>query len=105
VLAGGAMIGAGVAYETAAAPAGRVSVLTVDSSKLLVGIGGGYAHEGWQIGAAFGYVAVDDVELSGGEPRVVQLQPLSSQPSTVIVNGGSYSTSYVVAGIRAARVF
>lgn len=102
---GGAMFGAGVAYETAAAPAGRVSVLTIDSSKLLFGIGAGYAHEGWQIGAAFGYVAVDDVELSGGEPRVVQLQPLASQPSTVIVNGGTYSTSYVVAGIRAARLF
>lgn len=102
---GGAMFGAGVAYETAAAPTGRVSVLTVDSSKLLVGIGGGYAHDGWQLGAAFGYVAVDDVELSGGEPRLVKLQPLASQRSSVIVNGGTYSTSYVVAGIRAARLF
>lgn len=102
---GSAMIGAGVAYETAAAPPGRVSVLTVDADKWLVGVGAGYDADGWQIGAAFGYVAVDDVELTGGEPRVVQLQPLNSQSSTVIVNGGTYSTSYLLAGIRAARVF
>jgi long-subunit fatty acid transport protein len=101
----GLMAGAGIAYETAAAPAGRVSVLTVDADKLLVGVGAGYAAEGWQIGGAFGYVAVDDVELSGGEPRVLQLQPLSNMPTAVIVNGGTYRTSYVVAGIRAARQF
>jgi long-chain fatty acid transport protein len=105
VHAAGVMAGAGIAYETSAAPAGRVSVLTVDADKLLVGFGAGYAADGWQIGGAFGYVAVDDVDLSGGEPRVVQLQPLSSQASTVIVNGGRYETSYVVAGIRAARLF
>jgi len=35
------MVGAGYSYETAAAPPGYVSVLTVDSSKHLIGIGGG----------------------------------------------------------------
>jgi long-subunit fatty acid transport protein len=101
----GLMAGAGIAYETAAAPAGRVSVLTVDADKVIFGVGAGYAAEGWQIGGAFGYVAVDDVTLAGGEPRVLQLQPLASQPSTRTVNGGTYSTSYVVAGVRAARQF
>jgi len=101
----GVMAGAGIAYETAAAPAGRVTVASVDADKLLVGFGVGYAEEGWQLGAAFGLVKVDDVDLEGGEPRMTQLQPLSSAPSKLIVNGGTYSTSYVVAGIRAARLF
>ena len=46
------MLGAGYSYETAAAPPGYVSVLTVDSAKHLVGIGGGYEVAGWQIGAS-----------------------------------------------------
>ena len=36
------MLGAGYSYETAAARTGYVSVLTVDSAKHLLGIGGGY---------------------------------------------------------------
>jgi long-chain fatty acid transport protein len=100
-----AMLGAGISYETAAAPLAHVSPLTVDAGKLLVGLGGGYAADGWQLGGALGYVAVDDVELAVGQARVIQLQPLRDAPAAVIANAGTYRSSYIVAGIRAARRF
>lgn len=97
------MFGAGYGYETAAAPPSHVSVLTVDASKHLVGIGGGYEQEGWQIGAAAGFVAVSGVEVPLAEARVPQLAPIADQATGVIVNAGSYRSRYVVAGLRFAR--
>jgi long-chain fatty acid transport protein len=102
---GPAMLGAGVAYETTAAPPGDVSVLTVDAPKLLVGVGGGYAEEGWQIGAAVGYARLSDVDVAPGVGVVTQLQPLRDQLAPHPVNEGSYRSSYLVAGLRMARRF
>jgi long-chain fatty acid transport protein len=99
------MIGAGIAYETAAAPPAYVSPLTVDAAKLLVGIGGGYEHDGWQIGAAAGFVKLTDVDVPLAAAAVPQLQPLRDALQPVAVNAGTYSSSYVVAGLRMARRF
>ncbi|HUJ59528.1 MAG TPA: outer membrane protein transport protein [Kofleriaceae bacterium] len=97
--------GAGVAYETAAAPAGDVSVLTVDAPKLIVGLGGGYADAGWQIGAAVGLAKLSDVSVAPADARVLELEPLRAQPVPVAINAGDYQSSYLIAGIRAARRF
>lgn len=102
---GPAMFGAGVSYETAAAPAGDVSVLTVDAPKLIVGAGGGYAEEGWQIGAAVGYAKLSDVDVAPADAQVIQLQPLRDQLAPVRANAGNYRASYLVAGLRMARRF
>ena len=102
---GPAMFGAGIAYETAAAPPAYVSALTVDAAKLLVGLGGGYESDGWQLGAAAGYAKVDDVEVPLATASVPQLAPLRDPASVEMVNAGSYRTSYWLAGIRAARRF
>jgi long-subunit fatty acid transport protein len=98
-----AQVGAGIAYETAAAPPSEVSVLTVDASKLVVGLGGGYDAYGWQLGAAVGYVQLADVAV--GDPRVAELAPLHDPAPAVYVNGGTYHSYYVLAGVRAARAF
>jgi long-chain fatty acid transport protein len=103
--AGPVMFGAGIGYETAAAPATHVSVLTVDASKILVGIGGGYEQDGWQIGAAAGYAKLADVDVPLAGAAVPQLQPLRDQPAPVGVNAGTYTSSYLIAGIRMARRF
>lgn len=97
------MLGAGYSYETAAAPAGDVSVLTVDSAKHLVGLGGGYEDAGWQIGAAFGLVALADVDVTPAEARVPQLAPIHDAPTGVTVNAGSYRSREFVGGLRFAR--
>jgi long-subunit fatty acid transport protein len=102
---GSAMFGFGVAYETAASPKGNVSVLGVDNDKILVGLGGGYDADGWQLGGAFGIVSVADVDLPRTEARMEQLQPLRDRPASVIVNAGTYQTSYFLGGLRAARRF
>lgn len=101
----GVMLGAGIGRETSAAPARTVSVTNLDAGKTYVGIGGGYADDGWQIGAAVGFVAVDDVDVPLAAARVVQLQPLREAPASVIVNAGRYESSYLLAGLRAARRF
>ncbi|HTR52722.1 MAG TPA: outer membrane protein transport protein [Kofleriaceae bacterium] len=102
---GTAQLAAGVAYETAAAPAADVSVLTVDAPKWLVGLGGGYDEAGWQIGAAVGYAHLADVDVSTSQAAVHELQPLRAQPTPVAVNAGVYRSYYVVAGLRLARKF
>jgi long-chain fatty acid transport protein len=97
---GPVMFGAGVSYETAAAPPAYVSVLTVDAPKLMVGLGGGYESEGWQIGAAVGYANVNDVDVPLGDAAVPQL----GHPD-VFINAGKYRSRYLIAGLRAARRF
>ena len=99
------MVGAGYSYETAAAPPGYVSVLTVDSSKHLIGIGGGYEANGWQIGASAGFVALSEVDVPLAEAKVPQLTPIRDQPSAVMINAGSYKSRYIMAGLRFARRF
>jgi long-chain fatty acid transport protein len=99
------MVGAGYSYETAAAPPGYVSVLTVDSTKHLVGIGGGYEADGWQIGASAGFVALSEVDVPLADAKVPQLTPIRDQPSTVMINAGTYTSHYIIAGLRFARRF
>jgi long-subunit fatty acid transport protein len=98
-------LAAGVAYETAAAPASTVSVLTVDANKLIIGLGGGYDADGWQIGAAVGYAYLANVDVSASAARVVELQPLRTTPLPDYVNAGTYSAYDLIAGLRAARAF
>jgi long-chain fatty acid transport protein len=99
------ILGAGYSYETAAAPTGYVSVLTVDSAKHLLGIGGGYEAGGWQIGASAGIALLADVNVALADARVTQLTPIRDQPSNVMVNAGSYKSRYLIAGLRFARGF
>lgn len=96
-------VAAGYAYESAAAPASTVSPLTVDSAKHLFAIGGGYEDAGWQIGGAIAYVTADGVTVDDPDARVTRLAPIRGVPSDARVNAGSYTTSFVVAGLRFAR--
>lgn len=97
------MLGAGYAYETAAAPAATVSVRTVDAAKHLVAIGGGYEADGWQIGVALGFVQLADVDVAVSEARVPALSPLRDTPVITGANAGSYASYYLVGGLRFAR--
>ncbi len=102
---GKAQLGAGYSYETAAAPKAYVSTLTVDSAKHIIGLGGSYAVGAWQIGAAFAFVKLTDVDVALADAKVPQLTPLRDQPSEIMVNAGHYKSSYVVGGIRMSRRF
>jgi long-subunit fatty acid transport protein len=101
---GDAAFGAGLAYETAATPRGDVSVLTVDSAKWIVGAGGGYAADGWQLGVAAGFVRLADVSVSAADARVPVLDPFEPA-SARRANAGTYRSYDVLAGLRAARRF
>jgi long-chain fatty acid transport protein len=98
-------VGAGYSYETAAAPKAYVSAMTVDSAKHIIGLGGGYTISGWDVGAAFAFVKLADVDLSLADARVPQLTPLRDQPSEIYVNAGQYRSTYLVGGVRASRRF
>ena len=101
----GWQVGAGYSYETAAAPKGYVSVLTVDSAKHLFGFGGGVDLLGWTVGAAVGYVKLTDVDLALADAKVPQLTPIRDQPSTIPINAGDYRSHYVLGGLRVAHRF
>ena len=98
-------VGAGYSYETAAAPKAYVSALTVDSAKHIIGLGSGYTINGWDLGAAFAFIKLADVDLSLADARVPQLTPLRDQPGEIYVNAGQYRSSYLVGGVRASRRF
>ena len=103
--AGAWQVGAGYSYETAAAPKGSVSTLTVDAAKHIVGFGGSYDAGGWQIGASIGYVHLQNVDVSLEDAKVMQLSPIRDQPVAVPVNAGDYKSHYLLAGMRFARRF
>jgi len=100
-------LGGGYSYETAAAPTGTVSVLTVDSAKHLLGIGGGYDADGWEIGASAGLVLLAEVHVSLASAEVPALAPLRDASSDPIqgINAGTYKSHYIIAGLRFARRF
>jgi long-chain fatty acid transport protein len=100
---GKAMIGAGYAYETAAAPRGYVSVLTVDSAKHIIGLGGAYAIGGGELGASLGFVKLVDVSVPLADARVPELTPVRDQPADVYVNAGTYRSTYLLGGLRFSR--
>jgi hypothetical protein len=77
----------------------------MDSAKHLIGIGGGYEADGWQIGASAGIALLADVNVSLADAKVPQLTPLRDQPGEVMVNAGSYKSRYLIAGLRFARAF
>jgi hypothetical protein len=77
-------------------------VLAVDAAKHIFGIGGGYEADGWQIGAAMGFVALDRVDVPLADAAVGQLAPFGTTQVTN-VNAGSYRSHYLVGGLRFAR--
>ncbi|NVB85090.1 MAG: hypothetical protein HOV81_42380 [Kofleriaceae bacterium] len=98
-------IGAGYAYETAAAPLGYVSPLTVDANKHLFGFGGAYRGNSWNLGASVGIALLSDRDVSLADAKVPQLTPVRGQPSDVMINAGRYESTYVLAGFRFAKSF
>jgi long-subunit fatty acid transport protein len=99
------MFGAGYAYETSATPAGDVSVASVDAAKHVIGLGGGYEADGWQIGAAVGIALLADVDVAPSDARVLQQTPLREPRTTVPINAGRYQSTFLVGGLRFARRF
>lgn len=97
-------LGAGIAYETGAAPTANVSLLTVDGPKYIFGLGGGYAIDDWDIGASVGFVYQPTIDVTDGQ--VGLLAPLH-QPIAMpaIVNDGSYRAFDIMAGLRFAHRF
>jgi long-subunit fatty acid transport protein len=99
------MFGAGYSYETSATEARDVSVAVVDAAKHVIGLGGGYEADGWQIGAAVGIAVLADVDVAPADARVLQQTPLRDPRTTVPVNAGRYQSTFLVGGLRFARNF
>lgn len=102
---GRATFGAGYAFETAAAPLGYVSPLTVDANKHLFGFGGTYRADSWSAGASVGVALLSDRDVSLSDAKVPQLTPVRGQPGEVMINAGRYESTYVLAGFRFAKSF
>lgn len=99
------MFGAGYAYETSAAESRDVSARAVDAAKHMIGFGGGYEVDGWQIGAAVGIALLADVNATASDARVLQQSPLREPRTTSPINAGRYQSTYLVGGLRFARRF
>lgn len=95
---------AGYGYETAAAPDAYLTVLTVDGAKHLLAGGIGYGHGTWRLNATLGYVDVETREVTPEEGLSPQLQPVRDNPDDpapprVYVNWGTYTSSWLIAGL------
>jgi long-subunit fatty acid transport protein len=96
-------VAAGIGYETSAAPARTVSTFAIDAPKLLLGLGGGYSLDGWEIGGAAGLALLSTVNVT--DPAVAVLTPLSTSATTVYANAGSYAAYDLTVGLRGSRRF
>jgi long-chain fatty acid transport protein len=91
----------GVAYETSGIKEAYVSPLTIDSSKVLVSIGGGL-HVGahWRFDAVLAHVFANDVTVTPQEAAEPRVNPVKGNPTaTAAVNGGTYSARGDVLGV------
>jgi long-chain fatty acid transport protein len=97
----------GVAYETSGIQEAYVSPLTIDSSKVLVSVGGGLkigTH--WRLDAVLAHVFANDVTVTPQEAAVPRVNPVKGNPTaTAAVNGGTYSARGDVLGVGVEYAF
>jgi long-chain fatty acid transport protein len=112
----GLIVRAGLAYETGGAPDEWLSVITVDSDKLLLAGGIGWQAGRVRIDATVAHVVVGDRDLAARTSCAPQLNPIRSgqepappapgdtcvhdgDPDRVYVGDGSYRSSWTIFGV------
>lgn len=89
---------AGYAYETGAIPDERYSVFLAEGDKHLLATGLNYAFGAWSIDAGFGYYLIPSREITNSQVR--QINPTDADDDlTLVVGNGSYTQSYIAAGL------
>jgi long-subunit fatty acid transport protein len=88
---------AGFTYETAAAPTEYLTVLTVDGDKQVFAGGIGYQVGRYALEAMFSYATMDARTVTDGQSP--QLSPIRPNPMPPMVNTGTYTSSWLAAGL------
>ena len=102
---------AGFGFESGAAPAKFLSVVTVDMPKYMFSAGLSFKpHELWRIdvGYAFVYEPATTVDLQAtptAQNAACQITPIRPESACVQVNAGTYHQSYNVAGLALIYIF
>jgi long-chain fatty acid transport protein len=97
----------GVMYEKSAIPPAYLSAATIDLDKVTLAIGGSLYIGKWRFDSVFARVIGTPVEVSTGEQRIRQLNPVLANPSSNpdYVNAGKYTASANVIGVGLAYQF
>jgi long-chain fatty acid transport protein len=91
----------GFSYETSGIQEAYVSPLNIDTTKILVAIGGSlYMGSHLRLDAVLSHVFANDVIVTPQEAAVPRVNPVQGNPSqTAAVNGGLYSSRADVLGV------
>jgi long-chain fatty acid transport protein len=98
---------AGINYETSAIPRPYVAPLTIDSSKITLGVGGSlHIAQKWRLDAVGAYVMASDVVVDPAEAAVPRVNPVRGNPTAVeAINGGTYKSRATVLGVGLRYLF
>lgn len=97
---------AGAAYETSAIPRPYLSIITIDTDKLTLSIGGGVkVGEHWRLDAVYAHLFASSVAVPASEAAIGRVNPLPGNAPLEAVNGGRYAASGDLLGFGAMYTF
>lgn len=90
----------GVSYESSAIPDQYTSALTIDMSKVTVGLGLGLHVDAWRFDVTYAHVFGTTVDVPPDQARVPLLSPVAAnQAEPHYINGGTYRARSNVLGL------
>jgi long-chain fatty acid transport protein len=96
----------GFSYETSAIPPDYLSLLTIDSDKLTLALGGGlHVGEHWRLDATYAHLFASSVRVSPDTAKIPRVNPLPGNAPLEAVNGGHYTASADLFGVGAQYTF
>ncbi len=96
----------GLSYESTAIPRPYLSLLTIDTNKVTLSIGGGvHIGEHWRFDAVYAHLFASSVAVPPDEARIPRVNPLPGNAPLEAVNGGQYAASADLVGVGANYKF
>ena len=96
----------GMSYETSAIPRPYLSLLTIDTDKVTLAIGGGlHVGEHWRLDMTYAHLFASTVNVPAAEARVPRVNPIAGNAPFEAVNGGRYAASADLIGVGAQYKF
>jgi long-chain fatty acid transport protein len=96
----------GLSYETSAIPRAYLSLLTIDTDKVTLAIGGGlHVGEHWRLDMTYAHLFASSVNVPAAEAKIPRVNPIAGNAPFEAVNGGRYAASADLIGVGAQYSF
>ena len=96
----------GVSYEQSAVPVPYVSLLSLDTNKVMLSFGGGvYVGKHWRFDAVYAHEFCADVFVPPDQAAIPRINPLNGNAPLETVNGGTYTAEADLIGVGLNYLF